>query len=78
MARIAIAVGIGVLGALTGGIGAGLFGIGAGTMFGGSILAGVIQGAAIGFSAGNPKGGMFAGQILNREKDADETETSRN
>jgi len=54
MAKIALVLGIAAIGALTGGIGAGLFGIGAGTMFGGSIFAGMATGAAVGASVGEP------------------------
>jgi hypothetical protein len=58
-------VGIAALGAVTGGIGAGLFGIGSGTMFGGSIFAGIFQGAAMGFSVGNTTEElMFHGERL--------------
>lgn len=62
MARIAIAVGIGVLGAVTGGLAAAGFGIFAGTFAGGSVLGGIALGASIGFSAGNVLGGLLFGQ----------------
>lgn len=59
MARIAIAVGIGVAGALTGGLAAAGFGIFAGTFAGGSVLGGVLLGGSIGFSAGQLIGSIF-------------------
>lgn len=59
MARIAIAVGIGVAGALTGGLAAAGFGIFAGTFAGGSVLGGVLLGGSIGFSAGQLLGSVL-------------------
>jgi len=58
MARIAIAIGIGVAGALTGGLAAAGFGIFAGTFAGGSILAGAVEGAGIGLSVGGVIGDL--------------------
>jgi len=59
MAKIALAIGIGVAGALTGGLAAAGFGIFAGTFAGGSILGGALLGGSIGLSAGRALGNIF-------------------
>lgn len=59
MARIALAVGIGIAGALTGGLAAAGFGIFSGTFAGGSILGGVLLGGSLGISAGQVLGSLF-------------------
>jgi uncharacterized membrane protein AbrB (regulator of aidB expression) len=74
MAKIALIAGMIAIGALSGGIGAGLFGIGAGTMFGGSIFAGMATGAAVGASVGEPaEEFMYAGTAARFEGEDDET-----
>ncbi len=74
MAKIALAVGIAAIGAVTGGIGAGLFGLSAGTLFGGSIMTGIVQGAALGYSVGVPAEHLtFAGKKRAEEDNEDRT-----
>jgi len=73
MARIALAAGLAVagavLGVMTGGLGA--FALGA---WGQDI----VWGATLGFGAGDAKSGLFLNQTFKREGDADEIETPRN
>lgn len=59
MAKIALAIGIGVAGALTGGLAAAGFGIFGGTFAGGSVLGGVLLGGSLGLSAGRALGNLF-------------------
>src|SRR6266403_5176225 len=59
MAKIALAIGIGILGAVTGGLAAAGYGIFAGTFAGGSVLGGIALGGSIGLSVGQLAGGLL-------------------
>jgi hypothetical protein len=71
MARIALAVGLGIAGAVVGVLPGGL-----GAFPVGAWAADIFAGFGAGFSAGNARGGLFVGQ-MEKEED-DEITTTRN
>jgi hypothetical protein len=73
VARIALAVALGVAGAITGGLAwAGYLGFG----IAGSELGAIALGGSVGLGVGDARGGLFVGQIKKEEEH--ETEYSRN